>query len=85
MKLNAIVGRGSKKDFIDLFFLLQFFTLSEMIEYFIQKYDDGSLFLLQKSLTYFEEADHQPNPIVFDKKYSWDKCKQKIVNEALKL
>ena len=47
--------------------------------------DPASLFLLQKSLTYFEEADYQPNPIVFDKQYSWDKCKQKIVDEALKL
>lgn len=85
MKLNAIVGRGSKKDFIDLFFLMQEYSLPDMMGFFIQKYNEGSLFLLNKSLTYFEEADMQPNPIVYDKHFNWDKCKQKILDEALKL
>ncbi len=33
MKLEAIAGRGSKKDFIDLFFLLERFTLYEIFEF----------------------------------------------------
>ncbi|WP_338409394.1 nucleotidyl transferase AbiEii/AbiGii toxin family protein [uncultured Flavobacterium sp.] len=53
MKLNAIYGRGSKKDFIDLYFLLNEFTLSEMIDFYLQKYFDGSKFMLIKSLYYF--------------------------------
>ena len=32
MKLNAITGRGRKKDFIDLYFLMQHFTLKQMLE-----------------------------------------------------
>lgn len=85
MKLNAVLGRGSKKDFIDLFYLLQDFTLIEMIGFYNKKYTDGSVFLLYKSLAYFTEADQQPQPIMFDKSFNWENCKQKIIDEVLKL
>ncbi len=53
MKLSAIAGRGSKKDFIDLYFLLEKFSLAEILSFYTQKYHDGSAFMVQKSLTYF--------------------------------
>lgn len=84
MKLNAILGRGSKKDFIDLFFLLKDFSLEEMMTFYQQKYSDGSLFLLQKSLTYFGDADEQPQPKMYHN-FNWETCKQKIIEEVLKL
>ncbi len=31
MKINAIIGRGSKKDFIDLYVLLQHYSLSDIL------------------------------------------------------
>ena len=34
MKLNAIAGRGSKKDFIDLYFLLKGFSLNEILSFY---------------------------------------------------
>lgn len=57
MKLAAITGRGTKKDFIDLYFLLKQITLSSMLQLYLDKYKDGSLFLVLKSLVYFEDAD----------------------------
>lgn len=51
MKLNAILGRGSKKDFIDLYFLLKQFTLKELLQFYNSKYEDGSELLVLKSLT----------------------------------
>lgn len=84
MKLNAIAGRGSKKDFIDLFFLLKKYTLKEMITFYNQKYTDGSEFMVQKSLTYFDDADEQLSPKMFYD-FNWEDCKQKIVEEVLKL
>ncbi len=84
MKLNAILGRGSRKDFIDLYFLLKDFSLKEMIAFFNKKYSDGSVFLLFKSLTYFAEADAQPQPKMF-LDFNWETCKQKIIEEVLKL
>jgi hypothetical protein len=84
MKLNAIAGRGSKKDFIDLYFLLNEFSLTDMLSFYEKKFDDGSVFMVQKSLTYFEDADPQLQPIMF-KDFDWEICKQKIIEEVLKL
>lgn len=85
MKLNAIAGRGSKKDFIDLYFLLNEFTLKQIIAFYLQKYSDGSEFMVQKSLTYFEDADEQLNPKMLHKSFNWETCKQKLIQEVLKL
>ena len=57
MKLSAITGRGTKKDFVDLYFLLKQMSLSNMLQQYLNKYKDGSLFLVLKSLVYFEDAD----------------------------
>lgn len=84
MKLNAISGRGSKKDFIDLYFLLEEFTLNEMIEFYLEKYFDGSRFMVIKSLTYFVDADIQQTPDIY-LKFNWESCKQKIIEEVVKL
>ena len=84
MKLNAIAGRGSKKDFIDLYFLLNEFSLSEILSFYDQKFSDGSIFMVQKSLTYFEDADFQLQPKMF-LDFNWETCKQKIIDEVLKL
>ena len=42
MKLNAICGRGKKRDFVDLFFLLKLFSLQEILSLYNKKYSDGS-------------------------------------------
>jgi hypothetical protein len=85
MKLNAIAGRGSKKDFIDLFYLFEIFNLNDMLSFYKQKYHDGSFFLVLKSLSYFVEADNQPLPKVYDHNFSWELCKKKILQEVKKI
>jgi hypothetical protein len=77
MKLNAIAGRGSKKDFIDLYFLLQEFSIEELVQFYENKYHDGSSFMVLKSLTYFEDAEKQEMPIMY-KKVTWPEVKQSI-------
>lgn len=84
MKLNAIAGRGSKKDFIDLYFLLNQFTLPLILSFYEQKYHDGSLFMVEKSLTYFDDADLQLQPIMY-KDFDWQTCKKTIIEAVLKL
>ena len=44
MKLSAITGRGTKKDFIDIFTLFDYFTLPEMFQYYRKKFPDGAEF-----------------------------------------
>ncbi len=84
MKLNAISGRGSKKDFIDLYYLIQTFSLGQMIDFYRDKYTDASEFMMLKSLTYFGDADLQPQPKVF-KEFNWEVCKKYILQEVNKL
>lgn len=77
MKIAAIVGRGTKKDFIDLFFLLKQFSLREILDLYLQKYPDGSVFIAMKSLSYFEDAEPDPMPVMFDE-VSWETVKQSV-------
>jgi hypothetical protein len=64
MKLAAITGRGTKKDFIDLYFLLKVFSLDRILDFYSQKFNDGSLFLVLKSLLYFDDADTDQDPVM---------------------
>ena len=81
MKLNAIAGRGSKKDFIDVFQLLKQFSLTEMLNFYSKKYPNGSEFMVLKSLLYFDDAENEPDPIMM-LKITWEEVKEKIVFEV---
>lgn len=80
MKLNAIAGRGSKKDFIDLYYLLREYSIEEIYEFYRRKYKDGNLFLVQKSLVYFNDADLERTPKIFDD-IRWEDIKKEIVKQ----
>lgn len=85
MKLAAITNRGRKRDFFDLFFLLQTYTLRNLFDAYNAKYRDGSEFLVLKSVTYFEDAEEDDIPAVFDTSLSWELVKRTIEREAKKL
>jgi len=85
MKLAAIAGRGTKKDFIDLYFLLKLFDLNKIIDLYAQKYPEGSEFLVLKSLSYFDDADLDEDPVML-KTEKWENIKtaiKKYVNAFL--
>ena len=79
MKITAAVGRGTKKDFIDICYLLQStFTMSEMLTYYLEKYPNASKFMAFKSLSYFEDAENDVMPrMLID--LSWDDVKSTIL------
>jgi len=81
MKLEAIAGRGSKKDFIDLFFLLKRFTLYEIFEFHTIKYGPGlsNRYHLLKSLVYFTDADQEAMPVMINQ-INWDDVKSRITS-----
>lgn len=80
MKLNAIAGRGSKKDFIDLYFLLKQYSLKEMLEFYQRKYPHGSEFMIRKSLTYFEDADKEADPVMLEN-ITWQEMKSELLSQ----
>lgn len=79
MKINAISLRGSKKDFIDLYFLLEKYPLKKLIEFFEQKFSNikyNKLHIL-KSLTFFDDAENEPMPKML-KLVDWEAAKKRI-------
>ena len=78
MKVNAAINRGTKKDFVDIFVLLQHYSLAEILAFYRQKYPDYSEYRALLSLTYFEDAETQDMPKLFINN-TWDEMKQTIV------
>jgi hypothetical protein len=78
MKLDAITGRGTKKDFYDIFFLLKYFTIGEMLNLYDKKYSHSTAFHVIKSLSYFDDAETQADPIVTDNSVTWNLVKKEI-------
>ena len=84
MKISAIINRGTKKDFIDLHFLLKEMSLNQILDLYDKKYPDGSRFIAIKSLTYFEDPESDPMPYMFND-VTWDDAKGSIITEVQKL
>ena len=78
MKVNAIIGRGTRKDFIDLFVLLQHYSLTEIMAFYKQKYPEFSEYRALLSMTYFEDAEMQDMPKMFIDT-SWEEMKKAII------
>lgn len=78
MKLNAVSGRGSRKDFIDIYAMLKNYSIKEMMGFYSEKYYDGSVFQVRKSLTYFHDADQEAMPQMLWP-LRWDEIKTGIL------
>jgi hypothetical protein len=80
MKLEAIAGRGSKKDFIDMFFLLQQYTLEEIFTFHGKKYgiDLNNQYHHLKSLVYFVDAESEAMPVMIQP-LTWSHVKKQII------
>ena len=78
-KLLTISSRVNRKDFIDLYFILQIYPLSFLFKKLGEKYTNinyDKLHIL-KSLIYFEEADSQPSQRMH-KAVNWETIKKEI-------
>ncbi|MBI2552492.1 nucleotidyl transferase AbiEii/AbiGii toxin family protein [Candidatus Uhrbacteria bacterium] len=84
MKLDAISSRGTRKDFIDLFFLLKTISLKDLLALFEKKYRRVSYNLAHvlKSIVYFEDARSEPEPTML-LPYSWEKI-ERLLEQQIK-
>lgn len=58
MKLNAITGDGTRiKDFVDVYFLLERFALSDLTLFYQRKYAQDDCLAVLRSLVYFDDVD----------------------------
>jgi len=76
MKLAAIAQRGSRKDFIDFYVIaLRHRPLKDAIELYRRKYSIEDVAHLLVGLTYFDDADDEPMPVMLSD-VSWDEVKR---------
>lgn len=86
MKIDAASSRGSKKDFVDIYFLLEKYSLSDLISFFETKYKNiqfNKLHIL-KSLAFFDDAETEPLPVMLEQ-VDWITIKEKIREETNKI
>lgn len=87
MKLIALVQRGTKKDFFDLYFIekkvMKIEGLIEKIteKYYVFYYEPLLIF---KSIGYFEDAEMEPDPIMLND-ISWEDVKSYFTRRQIEL
>ena len=81
MKLEAVTDRKTKKDFADIFFLLESFSLAELIEMFRIKYSFIDYKFAILSPLSVDDADESEMPRMFYS-FEWEAAKKFIVDRV---
>ena len=86
MKVSAIIGRGAKKDFVDLYEVCGGLGLEAVLEAASKKYRHHADFILQaaRALVFFEDAEKDPMPRLL-KRMSWERIKAYFEKEVPRL
>ena len=86
MKLDAIAGRGTRKDFYDLYFIASQVSLDELFASSGLKYPHSPSFGMRvlTALVDFDIADQQEDPVLLQPA-QWDQTKDSFVAEARRL
>lgn len=79
-KFKTLSQRGSKKDFYDIFAVIKIKNLSikEAVSIFKNRFKETALnkYHVLRSLTYFEDAEREPDPVIIGEwKYRWEDVK----------
>lgn len=85
MKLNAITMSGQRvKDFIDIYYLLNTFSVEEMIGFYKKKYSEYNDANVLKSLCWFDDVDLSDWPVLLESpQLNWKTVKNKIEKATL--
>lgn len=83
MKLLSISSRATKRDYIDIYFLLKEFELKKLFALVRKKYSQFNPYFALRALTYFEDIKESRGRIkIFDKKITWEQVKKGIFEKV---
>jgi len=87
MKIHALEDRGTKRDFVDMYFLLKEFSLEKVLSFYEQKYGtlEDHYYSIVRSLDYFQDADHDDRKLEMLVDIKWDEIKKFFHNESMRL
>lgn len=84
MKLAAVAQRGSRKDFIDVFVLVQKHkSLAELLALYQKKYQTENIVSILMGLVYFDDAEDEPDPQLWS--VEWGEVKRQIAGWVRKI
>lgn len=75
MKLAAIAQRGSRKDFVDLYFIDKHTSLDRLLNLYKRKYSTEDTNHVLVGLSYFDDAEEEP-PLDMLVEVAWDDVKR---------
>jgi predicted nucleotidyltransferase component of viral defense system len=83
MKCDALITRGSRKDFYDLFYIARSIPLSDLLQLGSKKYTQFRDFplLVLESMTLFDNADLDFQPLLYDR-IAWEEVKSFFMQQA---
>ena len=87
MKMLACASRGTRRDFIDLYFICrQVYPLKRLCEAYDKKYGNlnSMLMHIKKSLVYFEDAEADEMPLMLVET-CWEEVKKFFISEVREL
>ena len=87
MKIAAVMDRGTKKDFIDLYFISKKGTaLEKCFKYYDKKYKAlaNNTYSIITSLSYFVDAEESEMPRMIEQ-ITWEEIKKFFEKEAIRL
>lgn len=84
MKLGAIIDRGTRKDLVDLYYILQHVSVERLFEVAAVKYARVRTFVISatRALAYFEDAEALPMPLMIDRT-PWATMKRFLERQAM--
>jgi len=84
MKLHAIQNSGKRlKDYIDIYFLLEHFSLNQMLDFYEIKYQHSNKLIALRAINYFDDIDPSIDPPVLKKSISIAKIQKRIQEATL--
>jgi Nucleotidyl transferase AbiEii toxin, Type IV TA system len=85
MKIHAIIQSGKRlKDYIDIYFLLEHFSMQQMLDFFVSKYNYSNAMIAMKAINYFDDIDENIDPPKLLKLLKLQQIKERIQEATLK-
>lgn len=80
MKLLSITDNGSRiKDFVDIAYLSSYYSLDEMLEFYVKKIPNTNKVMPLKALTYFNDIDFNESVVMMNSDYDWQKIADRLI------
>ena len=86
MKLSAICGRATKRDYVDIFTISKMHSLEEQLKWYKKKFGQfgNNLYVIIKALDFFQDAEADEMPNMFTQ-VSWEEVKTFLKAESHRL